>query len=206
MRQSHHSAVGIRHGNSIWNEFCEKIDLYHPQVETVVMFDQHDVIDTLCDWDVAVDVAVDVDHFDPVLPLVCSFGRDHRAETFRKEVAWAPFVAECEGYIFTDYRQGHYGTIDIYRDSWMGQDTIGVRGDKGQVASLFGKPVLLFDDKEENIELLRARSSCQCPLDGVVVRRGKKTRWSVYETFCSSSNPKEWIDIMRHFNLTRKVP
>ena len=77
MRQSHHSAVGIRHGNSIWNEFCEKIDLYHPQVETVVMFDQHDVIDTLCDWDVAVDVAVDVDHFDPVLPLVCSFGRDH---------------------------------------------------------------------------------------------------------------------------------
>ena len=123
-----------------------------------------------------------------------------------------PVVALCEGYIFTDDRKGGSRTIDIYRDEWMehntaiGYNTIGVRGYKGQVASLFGKPVLLFDDNEENIELLRARSSCQCPLDGVVVRRGRKTRWSVHETFCSSSDPKEWIDIMRHFNLTRKVP
>ena len=88
----------------------------------------------------------------------------------------------------------------------IGYNTIGVRGYKGQVASLFGKPVLLFDDIEKNIELLRHRSSCQCPLDGVVVRRGSKARWSVRRGFFSSSDPTEWFDIMRYFNLTRRVP
>ena len=211
-RQSNHSAVGIGDGHSIWNEFCHHIRLYHPHTESVVMFDPHNVIDTLCDFDESCDLAGDVDHFDPVLPLLCSYGFEHRAETFRTDVAWAPVRALCEGYIFIDDRKGGSPTIDIYRDEWMknntaiGYNTIGVRGYKGQVASLFGKPVLLFDDIEKNIELLRHRSSCQCPLDGVVVRRGKRADDFVRRGFFSSSDPTEWCDLIRFFNLTHRVP
>ena len=54
----------------------------------------------------------------------------------------------------------------------MGQKCIGVRGDKGQVAKLLGVPCILFDCNQDDIDMLRKRSTPQVPLDGVVVCRG----------------------------------
>ena len=83
-------------------------------------------------------------------------------------------IAECDGYTFTDYDVGMHPSVDIYRESWMDINCIGVRGDKGQLAQLTRKPCILFDDKERNIDLLRSRSTKECPLDGVVIRTGGK--------------------------------
>ena len=76
---------------------------------------------------------------------------------------------------------------------------IGVKGDKGQIAKLMNKPVLLFDDREDNIERLRQRSSADAYLDGVVVRRGRKAHRRVNPGFVIENNCNEWVNIVRRF-------
>ena len=82
----------------------------------------------------------------------------------------------------------------------MEQNCIGVQGDKGQVAQLFGKPVLLFDDKEDNIDLLRQRSiQPEAPLDGIVVKRGRKAHHHVRRNYRYENDPLLWADCVRNF-------
>ena len=113
--------------------------------------------------------------------------------------AYHPMVAECDGHIFTDYREGHHRDVDVYREPWMKSNCVVVRGDKGQVADLMRKPVLLFDDKEENIDLLRSRSSSDRPLDGVLVRRGRNVGRPVPPGYLCENDPREWVQICRRF-------
>ena len=190
--------VSIRHGHDQWREFCECTGLNHYPDGVVVFFDQHNVVDTMT-FDEACDTGTSLDHIENVNVFICSYGRDHREETYSQEVEWCPMVAECDGYIFTDYCEGYYQSIDVYRDDWMEPNTIGVKGDKGQIAKLMNKPVLLFDDREDNIERLRQRSSADAYLDGVVVRRGTKAHRRVNPGFVIENNCNEWINIVRRF-------
>ena len=81
----------------------------------------------------------------------------------------------------------------------MESNCVGIRGDKGQVADLMRKPVLLFDDKEENIDLLRSRSSSDRPLDGVLVRRGRNACRPVRPGYVCENDPRVWVQICRKF-------
>ena len=113
--------------------------------------------------------------------------------------AYHSMVAECDGHIFTDYREGYHRSVDVYREPWMATNCVVVRGDKGQVAELMRKPVLLFDDNEENIDLLRIRSSSESPLDGVLVRRGNKAGRFVPPGYRCENDPREWVQICKKF-------
>ena len=162
------------------------------------MLDHHGVIDTMTPQQ-ARHTGVDLDHCNEVTTLMCSFGRQHRRDAMNTRAAYHSMVAECDGHIFTDYPLGHQRSVDVYRESWMGSNCVGVRGDKGQVAELMRKPVLLFDDKEDNIDLLRLRSSSESPLDGVLVRRGKKAGRSVPPGYLCENDPREWVQICIRF-------
>ena len=131
-------------GVHILNEFREVTGLNHPDTYVVSMFDQHHVADSILDWDVACDAGVKLELINNSVNLLCSFGHNHRRESFRRDSPWHPFIAELDGYIFTDYRVGYRRTVAVYRENWMEMNCVGVRGDKGQVAQLIGKPTLLF--------------------------------------------------------------
>ena len=165
----------------------------------VAMFDQHDVIDTM-NFEEACHTGVSLDLNDSVTTLLCSHGKDHRREAFEPRAEWLPMVKECEGCIFTDYREGFHRTVDIYRESWMSPDCIAVRGDKGQVAKLLRRPTILFDDKEDNVSALRRRSTNECFLDGVVVRRGRKRYKEVRPGFAVENECAKWADIVHLFS------
>ena len=193
------SYVSIRRGKRIWEEFTHATYIDHESTQVVALFDQHDVVDTMT-YDQAATVGVGIEHIDNVVPLICSFGKAHRKETFNEHAEWSPMVDECKGYVFTDYRDGFYRTVDVYKEDWMMDNCIGVKGDKGQVAALFGLPCVLFDDKEDNIRTLRKRSTPETPLDGVVIRRGRKFRNFIETGFTGSSNCQDWVDIVKRFS------
>ena len=80
---------------------------------------------------------------------------------------------------------------------------IGMTGDKGQAASLLGKPAILFDDKEDNVlQVLQADTRNE----GCVVRIGSRATHRVKnydsERFHVSSNPSEWFDMSKRFHET----
>ena len=162
------------------------------------MLDHNGVINTLSE-DEAVDTGVELDHLDGTVILMCSYGYEHRQRSLDPGNDYYPLVAECAGYIFTDYRAGFHGSVDVYRDPWMPPNCIGIRGDKGQAADLLMKPVLLFDDKEENIDRMRLRSRDSTPLGGILVRRGRYAQRPVPPSYVCSNDPKEWVQICEHF-------
>ena len=74
-------------------------------------------------------------------------------------------------------------------------------GDKGQAASLLGKPAILFDDKEENVcQVLQVdvRNA------GCVVRVGTQAhrgvRRSILTPFSVSRNPSECFEMSKQFH------
>ena len=202
------SSVGVRNGFCLWREFCESTNSHYYSDGAVAMFDHHDVLDTLT-WNESEQLGVALDHIEKVNTFLCSFGRSHRQEAFLEDAPWYPMVSECDGHIFTDYREGYHRTVDVYREPWMPSSCIAVSGDKGQVAQLFGKPVVLFDDKEANIDTLRRRSTLDCPLDGVVVRRGRKSRQSVRSGYQVANDIDSWLGtveaLVSEFSLPRIV-
>ena len=188
----------IRGGGEVWREFCHVTAVCSTTLDAVALFDKHDVVDTLS-RDEAIEVGIDFEHDDKVAALICSYGFRHREETFDRDAEFYPFVAECDGHIFTDYREGYRRWVDIYRERWMPTNVIGVRGDKGQIASLLARPALLFDDKESNIDLVRRYSTPAIPMDGVVVRRGRKQNYRVEPGYYVGNDPRLWLPICRWF-------
>ena len=135
---------------------------------------------------------------------LCSFGKSRRQGAFNRERDSHPMVCEMGGCIFNDYPECQRRTVDTYREEWMPTHVIGVRGDKGQVASLMRKPTLLFDDKIANLNLLHARSRAECPLQGVRVRRGPHSRRHRHGAaplthYCEVNDCGEWPDLVRTF-------
>ena len=192
--------IRISSGAEIWNEFVGSTGL--DRANAVALFDQHDVIDTLS-HDEAEDIGVEIDSLVGIRSYLCSYGKRHRQDSNDDRNSWGVFVAEMDGMIFTDHRQAHEryrNQVIIYRSDWMNNTCIGVTGDKGQVAELMNKPVLLFDDKESNIQLLRDRSTPQFFLDGIVVCRGHKSGRHVSPGFGIGHDAHQWPEIIRRFD------
>ena len=140
-----------------------------------------------------------MDHEEQLIPLLCSYGKRHRRRAFLPQATFAPMIDDCAGHIFTDERIGVSSQVEIYRDDWMHRGCIGVRGDKGQVASLLRVPTLIFDDKEMNIELLRARSTPDNIMDGVLVSRGRNLRRRVPPGYYIQNHYQDWVSTMLSF-------
>ena len=190
--------MGLHGGNSVWNEFLHTTQSSRSSITAAALFDHHHVVDTLSHLE-ACTVGVELDHNPVVVSYLCSFGREHRQRAFFEDVPYRPMIAELDGFIFTDYRHGRGAYVDVYRERWMTPNCVGIRGDKGQVASLLGRPAILFDDKEENVRLLRARSTQECTLDGVVVRRGPKAYDPVEYGFVELNNCNDWVTAIEAF-------
>ena len=190
--------MGIREGNSVWNEFLHATQSSRSSIRAAALFDHHHVVDTLSRPE-ACTVGVELDHNEVVVSYLCSFGREHRQKPFFEDVPYRPMIAELDGFIFTDYRVGRRDRVDVYREPWMTPSCVGVSGDKGQVASLLRRPAILFDDKEDNVRLLRARSTEECTLDGIIVRRGRKADDPVECGFVELSNCNDWVTAIEAF-------
>ena len=198
-KQRRYKTVDIRGGYNIWREF--KLATNLDDCEVVSLLDKHDVVDNMARHE-AENVGVDLDHKDYVCTLLCSYGKDKRLTAFDSSQPWYPMIAECDGYTFTDYHVGTHPSVDIYREAWMDINCIGVRGDKGQLAQLTRKPCILFDDKERNIDLLRYRSTKECPLDGVVIRTGDKRFWNVQRGYARETNNLLWLEWVSTFRYS----
>ena len=115
------------------------------------MFDHHNVVDEL-EENKAKKLGVDLDHLVEHRSGLLSYRHMHRRETFCQERPHFPIVSEMDGYIFTDKRWGQSTEVRVYQHPWMrnvcddkGYEQcaiIGMTGDKGQAASLLGKPAI----------------------------------------------------------------
>ena len=68
----------------------------------------------------------------------------------------------------------HAGPVRVFRLDGMPANTICINGDKGDVAALTGLPMLLFDDREENLDDVLKKGISGC--EGVLVRRGSASQ------------------------------
>lgn len=161
----------ISRGQHIWEEFYEAAELGNAY--TVAIVGKHHVADTLSNYQ-AIQSGQAIEFMPGIRSVLLSYGRDHRKGSFNRNERWHPFINSMDGYIFTDYSESWRGHVEVYRENWMPTQCIAIWGDKGQAAELLGTRAILFDDKEDNIDLLRARSTVRNKLDGVVVQMGKK--------------------------------
>ena len=168
----HRGPVLVREGHNVLQEWISVTCVDHCDVRAIAIFDKHDVVDTLGHQE-SVNTIVDLDHIPGLCTLICSFGHRFRRKTFWADNTYAPFIQGVDGVIFTDVRKNGCREVRIYREQWMHPRIICVDGDKGQVAALLGRPVVLFDDKEDNAQQVIAAG---CKNKGVVVRRGRKAR------------------------------
>lgn len=198
MHYSDAGELAIGDGKEVWEEFCSCTGIRHATTRRAVLFDLHNVINTM-NHEEAARTGVELDYLENTVTLACSYGHRNRQGMFNRNAEWCPMIAECDGHIFTDFREGWYSTVDIYRNDWMNKTCIAVTGDKGQVAKLLEMPCLLFDDKEDNIRTVWKRSTWENPLSGVVVRRGRKARWPVEPGFFYSNDCADWLGIIKNF-------
>ena len=136
----------------------------------------------------AIEVSSDLDHIEHAVTIMvyrvrritspvgrCTVAR--RSPFFRSE-PWAPFVFGCDGHIFTSMPENPSNDVVTYQEDWMRdlpgdvKDTcIGFIGHRGQLATLLGKAILIFDYQPHNIDIVRAHATEQAPMDGFLVPR-----------------------------------
>ena len=187
----------VRSGWQDWQYFMRDTGLHDADV--IALYDMHDVVDTLSSDDAA-SVGVECEHGADygILNCICSFGTnpDHVSKMFDPTRPHAPFIAEMDAVILTTTRSSKSNSVSISTLPNTPSTCRVVHGDKGQAAALLGKPVVIFDDKEENVTQVCTAVHSSC---GFVVRRGKKSRWSVSAGYEISSNPIEWPSLVRKF-------
>ena len=171
----------------------------------VALFDQHGVSDKLTAQE-SLYVGVELDHLNSpgvCMPsLLCSFGHEHREAGF-KDPRRQAFMAELDGYIFTDFRKlwGNTITARLLRD--LHPKAIGLAGDKSSVSTLLGVPSLLFDDHEDVIDVHRRGHEFN---EGIVVRLdGRRCGWRERPGYRYSYDPKEWPGLVRDFGRRHGV-
>lgn len=187
-------------GADIFEEFCEAV---HLQSATAVgLLDNNGVINEVLCHDAACDVSVDLDHVNNAAVLMCSYVRRGGRSAFDRSQRWCPLVYGCDGHIFTNIKTNRSNLVEIYQEEWMRRDSlacIGVRGDKGQIAKLLRKPVLIFDDKELNIDLVRGHATREVHMDGFLVRMGANARRFVPPGFETANDPYDWPLLLAEF-------
>ena len=187
-------------GADIFEQFCEAV---HLQSATAVgLLDKHGVIDEVHCFDTACDVSGDFDHINNAAVLMNSYVQKGGRSAFDRSQPWRPLVYGCDGHIFTNVEQSESNQVRIYQTEWMRQESpacIGVIGDKGQIAQLLRKPVLIFDDKELNITLVRGHSTTDVPMDGYLVQMGRKSRRVIPPGFRAANDPRYWPVLLEEF-------
>ena len=198
----------ISRGGGLFHRFCQEVGVN--ECDSISLFDHHNVIDELR-RNTAIKVGLDMDHFDEQCSVLLSYGHMHRRNVFSRENDWYPMVAEMDGYIFTDVRRGQSERVEVYQNSWMREichergyepnSIVGMTGDKGQAAYLLGRPVILFDDKEENVSQVLSASNFNA---GCVVRigslAGRRVCCNTLAQPQVSRNPLEWCDMAKRFH------
>ena len=192
--------MNIRNGGNIWREWLHVTG--NTPSKTLICIDKHRAVDDFS-VDEAVDVGAEFDHMDEICAFICSFskprgrGLAHRTNTFEEEAPWDQFIQQIGGVVFTDRPVSHDRYVEIYRSEWMGPRVIGFNGDKGQVAALMTRPTLIFDDKKENITLVRKRG---VESDGILVKRPNlRSNVSQESDFRCEADPYRWIPIIQDF-------
>ena len=176
--------VVVSSGRNILRQFCWDVGI--DECASISLFDHHNVIDEMKENE-AKKLGVDLDHLMDHRSVLLSYGHMHRRETFYQDRPYFPMVAEMDGYIFTDTTRGQTEKVAVYQHEWMRNvcddkgyeqcTIIGMTGDKGQAASLLGKPAILFDDKEDNVcQVLQADIRNK----GCVVRIGSRSGQRVW--------------------------
>ena len=196
-------SVALRYGVREWTQFLDASDLVDLPRQAIALFDKHNVVDRMISRD-ATDVGTHLDFIEGARSLLCSFGNRYRQDAFVESLPYHPMIMEMDGHIFTDHRAGWHNTIDVYREGWMRPNCIGVRGDKSQVAELLGRPIILFDDDTNNLDLLQARSTATKPMRGVLVpvqhpgrARSDNARQSHY--YAIEPNCRMWPNLVKKF-------
>ena len=202
-------------GEPIFRRFCSDLDLQH--CSTISVFDHHHVVDQL-DEDEAISLGIALEHVDDHCSILLSYGFSHRQEAFDSTKRFYPMINELDAYVFADFRHNRSYGVAVYQDQWM-KDTcrrmdkpqslinIGMRGDKGQVAELLGKPIVFFDDKEENVlQVLQAKQGNEA----YVVRIGEMEDHPVRSiggtAFTRTSDVSEWEALCKNFNSKHGQP
>ena len=75
--------TGIRGGSHIWREWTHRIGATHADTEVVAMFDKHHTVDALSSTD-AEWLGNEMDHMDDMYSVICSYGRAHQQDTWRR--------------------------------------------------------------------------------------------------------------------------
>lgn len=203
----HRGSAYIASGEDIFHRFCADTGLAN--CASLSLFDHHNVVDEMS-WDTAVNVGVALSHIDNHCSFLLSYGAAYRRMAFDENRDCFPMVAEMDGYIFTDVRCNASAAVHVYQDDWMtgvrddrGRRKcaiIGVSGDKGQVAELFDKPAILFDDREDNvIQVLQARRENAGCVARVGQRFHHRVRTNASWRFAVSRNSADWHEMSEQF-------
>ena len=160
-----------------------------PDVHAVVAFDKHNVLDTIS--------------FEQASKMSClstqrnalavlSRGPAHWKQSFNIKKEWHLAAQAADIYLYTEAIH-HEGPVCVYQVDGMPSNAICIDGDKGDVAALLGLPVLLFDDRERNLDDIIKKGVAGC--EGVLVRRGDASQREVRRDWRSRviNDPEDWI-------------
>jgi len=190
----------VKKGWHDWQNFMQDTGLH--DAEVIGLYDMNDVVNTLSSDDAA-SVGVECEHGADygILNCICSFGTnpEHISNMFDPTRPYAPFIAEMDAVILTTTRSSKRNTVSISKLPNTPNTCRVVHGDKGQAAALLRKPVVLFDDKEENVAQV---CTAVDPSAGFVVRRGRKSYMHVSPGYEIASHPMQWPSLVRKFQCS----
>jgi hypothetical protein len=174
-----------------------------PQAPAVALFDKHGVIDTLSEIE-AQKLAIAMDHTNMPYGLCSYAGPERTWDTCHGSFPWSPFLASCDFLIFArePFNSDPDGRVDVSPDRDLPDKAIRIRGDKGDAARLLGVPVVMFDDRGDQLENILQKASDHS--EAWLVERGEQQRRNQYwrKCNCTSNRPDGqfgWAAISRRF-------
>ena len=197
----------IASGEDLFHRFCEHTGLN--TVSSISFFDHHNVVDTIEDKNDAEKIGIALSHLDDHGSVLLSYsqpGSPHRENAFERYHCFFPMINELDGYIFIDFRDNANSAVHVYQEDWMKWNDhddkghlkcsiIGVAGDKGQIAELFGIPAIIFDDKENNVRKVMQAGGKNA---GCVVRLGSKMG---HEVRRQTRLDRKFLELTNHYDL-----
>ena len=105
---------------------------------------------------------------------------------------YALFFQIADFFIFTE-KIGSKEPVSIYRLPGMRDDMVCISGDKGDASQLLGLPLILFDDKADNLDDVIRKGHTNNV--GVLVRRGEAVGRSLPRK-CETmviNDPHDWV-------------
>ena len=160
-----------------------------PDVHAVVAFDKHNVLDTISHEQASKMSCLRTQRN---ALAVLSRGPEHWKQSFNINKEWHLAARAADIYLYTEAIH-HEGPVCVYQVDGMPSNAICIDGDKGDVAALLGLPVLLFDDRERNLDDIIKKGVAGC--EGVLVRRGDASQREVRRDWRSRviNDPEDWI-------------